>query len=155
MRMASWLAASFFYTGILSAFPTVVPDPIACVQDLETRFFQEYIVNQGLSLYNIREELWLPINISLQRKSASVPERMKRATAYMVPNPIEYPMQRGPAAKILKDVLFEVFLESMREYWANERPTADFIFAYIFTQQLPNFVRCFGDEALKLQPKFD
>ena len=80
---------------------------------------------------------------------------MKRATAFMVPNPIEYPMRGGPTAKILKDVLFEVFLETIREYWANERPTVDFIFDYIFTQQLPNFVRCFGEEAMKLKPKFD
>lgn len=154
MRLFPWLIYSLICTSSLFGRPTVVPDPIPCFIELETRFFNEYIVNQGLSLYNIREELWLPINQLLQRKSLEVPERMKIRTAFMVPNPIEYPMQRGKTAKILKDVLFEVFLEAMREYHANERPTADFIFDYIFYAQLPKFVECFGEEAKKLKPKF-
>lgn len=146
-----WIIAAIFYASTMDALPTVVPDPIPCVLDLETRFFDERIVNQGLSLYNVRQELWAPINQLLQRKSLEVPERMKRRTAFMVPNPIEYPIQRGATAKILKQVLFEVFLETMREYRANERPTADFIFDYIFSEQLPRFIRCFGEEARQLQ----
>jgi hypothetical protein len=150
-----WMINAIFCIPAIWGLPSVAPDRIPCFVDLETLFFNEYIVNQGLNLYNIRQELWLPINQLLQRKSAEVPERMKRRTAFMVPNPIEYPMQKGPTAKILKEVLFEVFLEAMRDYNANERPTADFIFDYIFTEQLPNFVRCFGEEAKKLKPKFD
>ena len=155
MRIWPWIISAIFYVPWIWGLPTVVPDRIPCFVDLETLFFNEYIVNQGLSLYSIRQELWVPINGALKRKSSEVPERMKMRTAFMVPNPIEYPMQRGLTAKILKEVLFEVFLEVMREYQANERPTADFVFDYIFTEQLPNFVKCFGEEALKLKPKFD
>lgn len=147
--MRGWLWLFIICSSRLIALPTVVPDPIACVKDLETHFFDEFIVNRGLSLYDIRQELWVPINASLQRKSLEVPERMKKRTARMVPNPIEYPLQRVKTAKILKDLLFEVFLEAMRENWSNERPTADFVFDYIYTQQLPNFVRCFGEEILQ------
>jgi|GEM_PF-6423223 len=147
--------ALLFYTAALSAFPTVVPDPIPCVLELETHFFVEPIVNQGLSLYNIRQELWLPINAFLQLKSTEIPERMKRRTAYLVPNPIEYPMQRAATAKVLKEVLFEVFMEAMREYRANERPAAELAFDYIFNEQLPLFVKCFGIEAAQLKPNFD
>jgi hypothetical protein len=150
-----WMINAIFCISAIEGLPSVTPDRIPCFVDLETLFFNEYIVNQGLNLYNIRQELWLPINQVLQRKSAEVPERMKRRTAFMVPNPIEYPMQKGVTAKILKEVLFEVFLEAMRDYNANERPTADFVFDYIFTEQLPNFVKCFGEEAMQLKPKFD
>ncbi len=84
-----------------------------------------------------------------------MPQRMKKKTAFMVPNPIEYPMQMGATAVILKGgLLFEVFLETMRFYLAYERPTVDYIFEYMFAQQFPKFVSCFGEEAKRLQPKF-
>lgn len=142
-------------TSYAMAEPTVVPDPIACVKNLELNFFEEKIVYQGLNFYGIRQELWSLIYQMLRRKSTEVPGRMKRKTAFMVPNPIEYPMQKGLTAKILKEVLFEVFLETMRFYQLNERPTADFVFDYIFARQLSNFVNCFGKEAEKLRIKFD
>jgi len=155
MHFSLWIIGALFYSFQVVAFPTVVPDPIPCLRELETHFFMDSIVIQGLSLYNIRQELWQPIVESLQRRSLEVPERMKRRTAYMVPNPIEYPLQRAVTAKILKEVLLEVFMEAMRENYANERPTADLVFDYIFTEQLPNFIRCFGSEAAKLKPNFD
>lgn len=155
MRMIALLAATVFVSSVLSAEPAVVPDRIPCVRDLETKFFFEPLVNQGLSFYGVREELWLPINIALQRNSASVPDRMKTATAFMIPNPLEYPMQKGAVAKILKEVLLAVFLESMSQYGVNQRPFADRIFEYIFAQQSPLFIRCFGEEAKKLLPPID
>jgi hypothetical protein len=139
----------------LEAIPTVVPDPIPCVTDLELKFFEETYLKQGLSAYGFRQELWNPVWLSLQKKSLEVPERMKRRTAYLVPNPLEYPMQREEAAKVLLSVLFEVFQEVMRFYYVNERPTADFVFNYIFSKQMPNLVRCFGPEVMKLEQKFD
>lgn len=155
MRVYYWIMGALFYSLAVEAIPSVVPDRIPCFLELETHFFVEPIVNQGLSLYGIRQELWLPINEYLQKKSLEVPERMKVRTAYMVPNPIEYPMQKAVTAKILREVLFEVFIEAMREYYTNERPTVDFVFDYIFTRQLPNFVRCFGPEVQQLRPRFD
>lgn len=153
MRIYPWILSAMLYSSTVAAFPSVVPDRVPCVSILETHFFVEPIVNQALSLYNIRQELWLPINEILQAKSAQVPERMKRKTAHMVPNPIEYPMQRAMTAKILKDVLFEVFREALRVYHVDDK--AEHAFNYIFREQLPQFVRCFGPEAKKLEPKFD
>lgn len=155
VRVWTWIMGIGLYSATLGAIPTVVPDRIPCFLYLETHFFAEPIVSQALSLYNIRQELWVSIQVYLQKISLEVPERMKRRTAYMVPNPIEYPMQRVVTAKILKEVLFEVFMEAMREYNSNERPRADFVFDYIFTQQLPNFIKCFGPEVQELRPIFD
>lgn len=154
MRIFFAIGAIFYFTAII-ALPTVVPDPVPCVLDLETRFFAEPIVNQGLSLYNVRQELWPLINESLRGKSVDVPRRMKQRTAYMVPNPIEYPMQKAATAKILKEVLFEVFMEVMRENYMGGSPDAAVAFDYIFTERLPDFIRCFGPEAAKLRPEFD
>jgi hypothetical protein len=155
MRIIPWLVALSLFSLPIGAIPTVVPDPVPCVLELETHFFVEPIVNQGLSLYNVRQELWLLINQRLQQKNGLVPERMKRRTAFMVPNPIEYPMQPMMTAKILKEVLYELFLEALNEYNVGDQPRAGLIVNYIFAQQFPSFIRCFGPEVKKLQPKFD
>ena len=156
--MQNWrkvLVILIFECCALDAIPTVVPDPIPCVGDLELYFFDEKYLKQGLGAYQIRQELWNPIYLSLQKKSLEVPERMKIKTAYSVPNPLEYPMQRAAVAEILLSVLFEVFQEVMRFYYINERPTADFVFNYVLSRQMPKFVRCFGPEVMKLEQKFD
>ncbi len=139
----------------ISSVCSVTPDSVACFKDLQINFFQENLVSQALSLYNIPQGLWGPISLTLKTTSYQIPERMKKLTANMVPNPIEYPMQRGPTAQLLKRVLKDVFYETMKKYQVNERPTADFIFDYIFTKQLPKFVFCFGEEAKSLAPSFD
>lgn len=145
-----WIMSVLFFFSAFKDVHAVVPDNVACVFELETQFFTEPIVNQALSLYNIRQELWLPISHALQNKSIEVPERMKRGTARMVPNPIEYPMQRAAVAKILKQVLFEVFMEVMHKYLASDDATAELVFDYIFGMQKPNFIRCFGPEVQRL-----
>lgn len=150
MRIYPWILGCLVYYSAGLALPTVVPDPIPCVLDLETNFFIPVVVEQGLSLYQVRQELWIPIVQSLQKKSLDVPMRMKKRTAFMVPNPIEFPMQRFQTAKILKDVLFEVFAESMKEYDVIGAPI-NLVFQYIFSKQLPSYIRCFGPEVNELQ----
>jgi hypothetical protein len=134
---------------------SVTPDPIACFNDLQINFYQENIVHQALSLYNIPQGLWSPISFTLKTTSFQIPERMRKITARMVPNPIEFPMQRAAASEILKKVLKDVLYETLTKYQVNERPRADFIFDYIFTKQLPKFIYCFGEEAKLLAPSFD
>ncbi len=143
-----------FSFRLIEAIPTVVPDNIPCLVQLETQFFTESVVNQALSMYDVRQELWLPINQYLKVKNREVPERMKIRTAFMVPNPIEYPLKRGPTAKILKEVLFELFYEALKAYPTIEgNQNAELIFQYIFLQKFPEYLNCFGPEALSLKPK--
>lgn len=131
----------------------LVPDPVPCVRDLELTFFRTDLVFQALSLYDIPQGLWDPISGDLKIRSRQVLDRMKKKTARMVPNPIEYPLQRIPTAKILLNVLHEVYLETMVYYQVNEQPTADLIFDYIFAKQGKRFEECFGPEVKELLPK--
>jgi len=126
-----------------------------CFKDLQVNFFNENVVYQALSLYRIPQGLWAPISQNLKIRSNQVPERMRKITAAMVPNPLNYPMQNEIASKLLKQVLLDVFYETMTKYQVNERPTADFVFDYIFTQQLPKMINCFGEDARKLAPSFE
>lgn len=127
----------------------------ACLDDLELNFFEAGLVHQSLSIYRIPQGLWSPISQDLTTRSTQIPVRMHKATARMVPNPLSYPMQKGIVAKILKEILQDVFYETMSKYQVNERPTADFAFDYIFAEQLPKFINCFGEEARKLAPSFE
>ncbi len=54
-------SALVLYTLPSGALPTVVPDPVRCVKDLELYFFDPSLVNQALDIYNIQQELWYPI----------------------------------------------------------------------------------------------
>ncbi|MBA3722173.1 MAG: hypothetical protein H0W88_07220 [Parachlamydiaceae bacterium] len=145
-----FMAAMFITMEKSSA---VIPDQVPCVQELELNFFIEPIVNQGLSLYDIPQGLWSPINLDLHSRNQTVPDRMKQRTAYMYPNPIEYPLQRIPTAKILLAVFHEIFLETMRNYQVNEQPSADLIFDYIVGQQEGRLINCFGPEVKELIPR--
>lgn len=153
MKKAIFLLSGF-YTGFVSSLSfALVPDPIPCVRNLETTFFRSEIVYQALSLYEIPQGLWDPINIDLQNRSRKVLDRMKEKTARMVPNPIEYPMQRVPTAQILIEILHEVYYETMVTYQVNEQPTADLIFNYILGKQAYRFLECFGPGVKDMLPK--
>lgn len=143
----------------LVLFPTVVwtvnPDPIPCVEYLETNFFEPSIVNRGLSFYKINQSQWDPIVTQLQVVSQTIPSRMKQRTAGMFPNPIEYPMQKMPTARLLKEVLYQVFMEVMVNNYAANQPQATLVFDYILSKQAALFVNCFGYEVKEILPKFD
>lgn len=135
-----------------SSFPliAVVPDRIPCVDDLEVHFFVPESVNQSLNFYGVREELWVPINIDLQERSKEVPQLMIKASAYMVPNPIEYPMQKLQTVKLLRKVLFDVFKEVLLKYYVGGQEVTVPAFNYIFVQQKERLVDCFGEEVQKI-----
>lgn len=138
----------------LHSLPTVVPEPNKCIAQLERNFFNNHVVSEALSYYNIRQELWDLIVKDLAKRTETIPARMKRKTAFMVPNPIEFPIQNEVAAKILRDVFWEAYLETMVAFQLNIEPTVSYIFDYILTENIPVFVQCFGPEAATLQPNF-
>lgn len=139
-----WAAFLFILQPVYTY--SFVADPVPCFKNLETNFFKEDLVRQALSLYNIPQGVWNPIVIQLRGASGEVPNRMRAKTRGMVPNPLEYPLQREPAAKLLKEALHEVFVEVMAANAMPEQPTADLIFEYIFSRQRSSIERCLGVE---------
>jgi hypothetical protein len=140
--------------GSISSLTAVAPVISNCLRDLETNFFETNYVQEALSLYEVPQGLWGPITQDLQRKSIGVPERMKKRSENMVPNPLEYPVQPEEVARLLRATLYEVYMETMNYYGTNERPSVDLIFAYIFNSQMPKIERCLGKKTKALAPKF-
>lgn len=144
------------FSAICGSFPVeaLVTDPSPCLRELELHFFDPTLVNQALSMYNVPQGTWATILQSLQERSASVPERLKSKTAGMYPNPIAYPLQKGPTAKLLKDTLYEVFVEALAQNGVHEQPTVGLMFDFIFSRQMPSLIQCFGPEVLEIAPQF-
>ncbi len=122
----------------------VIPDMPPCLFQLETEFFQQELLYQAFNLYQIPQGLWVPIYETLQEKSRSVPEKMKQKTASMVPNPIEYPLQKQATWKILKIVLFTLLNEVMRGYRISSSEKIEGVFTYLLDKQAVILNRCLG-----------
>lgn len=119
----------------VGALPTVVIDHASDFIEIENEFFRPGLVSQALCLYGVREELWVPICHRLKDKSLNIIRMMKQRTAFMVPNPIEFPLNRNETPLILKEVLFEIFDETMFYYGVDQKPIVNFIFEYILMRQ--------------------
>lgn len=140
--MFAWISLLF---SLLPWFSEgVIPDTPPCLFVLETEFFRQELVYQAFSLYQIPQGLWVPIYEDLRTKSRSVPQRMKQKTASMVPNPIEYPLQKHATWKILKIVLFTLFDEVMRDYRISSSVKIEGIFSYLVDKQVIMLKNCLG-----------
>ncbi len=153
LMMLACALSSFCIQPLFAVVP--VPDPIPCLRDIETHFFDTNIVQQALSLYRIPQALWSLIIRDLQAGSRDIPSRIRAKTAHMVHDPFNYPLQKGPVAEILKQTLYELFIETMNRYAVGEQPVVRLIFDYIFSRQLPTWVPCLGDEVMRLAPRFE
>lgn len=149
-----------FLLAILVLTCSFVQDPSPCLKNMQLHFFETTRVNEVLNFYQIPQEYWSPIVIEIQLRSVEVPGRMKQKTNRMVPNPIEYPMNRNQAAKLLKETLYEVFSESIRASSTTQHgrlplqeSTIELMFNYLFYKQMPKLIACFGPTVQELVPK--
>ena len=147
---------------VLILTTSFVQDPSPCLKDLQLHFFETSRVNEVLSMYQVRQELWNPIVLDLQFRTLEVPEIMKRMTNRMVPNPIEYPMNKFETARLLKTSLLQVFRESLKETNATQRglihvqeSTIDLMFNYLLYKKLPKLIDCFGPKVQELVPQLE
>lgn len=127
-------------------------DPTKCMLALEKSFFQYDVVSVMLSLYQIPQGVWEPLILDLQKKALSVNQRMKKKVANDVPNPLEYPVNKEAARQLLKETLYDVFLEALNEstllnvqnaFSLSDQLISD-MFEYIYNQQESKFIDCFG-----------
>lgn len=125
-----------------------------CMQALEQDFFQADLVYKAFSFYNIPQGLWVPLYLDLQQQSQLIDAELKRITANMVPNPIEYPYNADEARKLLKSALRTAFLQAFIDTSALFSQNAFYIgsnemhnmFDYIYGKQHHKFIECFGPE---------
>ena len=132
---------------LILSFPLAATAEIpACYKDLELNFFKVNLLNEALSLHAVSQSNWSLINMELQRNIKRVPEIVRQRAKGMDPNPFEIPFQSHAAAELLRQVLLEVFSETLAIFHITNQSNIEEMFQYIRERQSQRLVACFGEE---------
>ena len=136
----------------LIAYASVVLMPVLapcemppCYRDLETNFFNPALVSEALSLHSVFQSSWTLIISELQTNVKRVPDLVKARAKKMERNPFEPTFQPQEAAALLRQVLFEVFSQTLADFHITNQNNVDEMFQYIRERQSQRFLACFGD----------
>lgn len=137
------LLISLFSLSTLLVFSTDVPP---CYRNLEVNFFRTDLVNEALSLHGVSQSKWNLINTQLQGNVKGVPQLVKEKAKKMEPNPFDPPFQSQEAAELLRQVLLEVFSETLANFHITNQANVKEMFQYIRERQSQLLISCFGQE---------
>ena len=140
---------ALFFIFIMAFSHTNADDAPDCFKDVETTFFNNYLVTQALGMhsYTINQGQWDPILTDLRTKARSVPDRVRAAANKLSPNPLDYPYNNKDAAQVLFVVLYGVFKEVMYENYITDDSSIQDMFHYIRNKQITKLQNCFGEES--------
>lgn len=116
-----------------------------CYRDLEANFFNPKLVSEALSLHSVFQSSWTLIISELQTNVKRVPELVKARAKQMERNPFEPTFQPQEAAALLRQVLFEVFSQTLADFHITNQNNINEMFQYIRERQSYRFLACFGD----------
>lgn len=119
-----------------------------CFRDLELNFFQPALVSQALSNHRVDQSVWTPINQILKESSRQVPSLLRERVKYLNVNPLSPVFIPEPALKILEEILFRIFSETLISYnsYQDLRINGEDIknmFDYIKREQASKIENCF------------
>lgn len=135
----------FWLYFCLLVFPALLMGEASmCYRDIEKDFFQEVFVNQALSIHNVSQSTWKPINIKLRENTRRVPELVKQRVATLRRDPFKSPFQPDVAGDVLRYALFEVFSSTLAEFNVTNGSDVSEMFRYLRERQQARFVACFG-----------
>ncbi|MCB1111090.1 MAG: hypothetical protein H7A37_07410 [Chlamydiales bacterium] len=123
-------------------------DSPSCFRRLETGFFNTRLVTQALNMHGVYQSQWAPILLDLRQNARQVPRIVRSRARKMNPNPIQNPFDPTAAQKLLMDVLYEVFADTMRnndlvnQGILNQDDIND-MFNYIWSNQVNELEACF------------
>lgn len=121
----------------------------ACVRELEEVFFNPYYVSQALSLHDVSQSAWAEVNRVLKQKAQNVPALVREKAKAMDPNPFDVPYDPDGASKVLKEVLYGVFAETLTQFNITDPYEVKEMFAYLLERQADKWTSCFGVEDSK------
>ncbi|MBA3957488.1 MAG: hypothetical protein H0X51_03715 [Parachlamydiaceae bacterium] len=124
-------------------------DDRGCFRDLQVHFFEPLWVTQALSLHQIFQSQWDPINSKLQDRVRDVPTILKqRANRRGYSSPLENPFQPIAAGELLRQILLEMFTQVLNESNITNQSDIEEMFAYIEQQQRERIKACLGTTKL-------
>ena len=143
-RLLVFLSVFFLWGAVISA------EERRCVREIENTFFNSVFVSQALASHDVSQSAWSEVNRKLQARVDDLPRLVKERASSMHPNPFDSPFQPHEAAKVLQEVLYDLFASVLREFNVDNPFAVREMFNYIRQQQNRRFVDCFGiEESLK------
>lgn len=138
-------AAPFLTLFFLYLCPLFAAD-LQCTSRIAEQFFPLNITTKALSLYDIPQSQWTPINNELKKISGKMRTLLESKASLLSPNPFHSENMQLEAFVIMREVLFEQFALAVRQMFYADDDTLRQMFVYISMQHLAELKLCFGKE---------
>jgi hypothetical protein len=112
-------------------------------------FFNQTYLYQALNLYNLPQGSWNLVLTALHQQSALVPSLMMKEGKKLGRNPLENPFDPEGAEKLLMDVLYKVFYETLHNTIVIDDPSIMKMFNYIRRHKQPEIDACLREAEAK------
>lgn len=112
---------------------------------LEESFFNEFYLDQALSLHHVWQSDWDAINRDLKREGRGIHQLIRIISNRTPGYPIDYPFNTKEMAAILQKVLWDLFVKVMYQHNYTVESDLREIFNYVRGQQIDRLTDCFGD----------
>ena len=120
-------------------------DSPECFKRFERDFFKERYLNEAFSLHQmtVPQSQWNIIYRALQAKMQQVPGLVKSQAERMDVNPLSHPFQAEQAEKLLFDILYQAFVQTMHDYNVRDDYSIQNMFNYVLQKQQAEIDSCF------------
>lgn len=112
-----------------------------CYKELERNFFDYTVSAAAFDLWNVPQGLWRSIMSRLNEHQSEVEEIVKKKSEKYKPNPIQNPFQSDVAKLILKETLYQIFIQALIDSGFSDSEAIDRMFEYIWDNN-PKQLNC-------------
>ncbi|MEM1283190.1 MAG: hypothetical protein AAGG81_06515 [Chlamydiota bacterium] len=113
-----------------------------CLKNLVLTFYDDSYLDQALNMHRVYQSTWSPIKSELRSRARKVPELMYTEGKKQRPNPLDYPMNSQEAERILIDVLYMQFQETLNNFNIMNRDNIRDMFNYVRARQQSKIDAC-------------
>ncbi len=115
-----------------------------CFYQLETNFFTYDVVATAFNLNYVYQAQWVPLYNALQSNARKIPSMIEERARKSNPNPLN-PFNPVAASELLRQVLFDVFNETMHESLYTNETAIRQMFRYIRAEKSLLLSSCLGE----------
>lgn len=116
-----------------------------CFKSLEVSFFDETSLYQAFNFYNLPQGSWSLIFTNLNQQTRNVPAIMWAEGKKLGKNPLENPFDPKGAEKLLMQVLYRIFFNTLHNTLPIDDPSIEKMFNYIRRHKQPDIDACFRE----------
>ena len=116
----------------------------ACYKALERDFFDVNTTMKSFDLYKVPSMQWHPIWNALHETQIGAAKIIKDKANKLHPSPLEHPFNPKQARQLLLDTMFEIFAQTMHDYYIYDDNAIKGMFEFIQTKKAHQLDACLG-----------